>query len=510
MKLKKTIVLILALALALSLTVYAAEDRSSVVLKIGSSYCALDGEIEMIDPSSKDVTPIIIDSRTMLPIRKIVEHFGGKIGWNGTLRQVSCTLGEHEVVLTIDSPTAMVDGEEKTLDVPPTIIEGRTLVPVRFVSENLKLKVGWEGKNSLVVVSDTALPSSDQLLNMSEVQTLLAVINAPEPVEYNRSTYTLPSGTVTANVVTVNLKSPKVRIEAHHVDNTLAHTAKFSDIVASSDAKVIINANYFEAYKDIKDVIGHLMIDGEFIYADSGVPALGFAADNTPYWGEPSVFVNVVASSGETWAAYTVNTLAQSRWVSVLYTPARGSEIDITCDGHLLIASGGYITDYRAVTAGTKVAIPSNGWVMFMGDDFTSTHYFKTPQIGMQVELDPYLFKEDPEGFNLDEVVTIVSGAPRLVKDGAVYTELHPGFEEERFTTMVTPRTAVGTTADGKLIIVNALAASVQNMRELMLHLGCVDATCLDGGGSTAMYYDGQILTPPGRELTSTLHIFVD
>ena len=45
-------------------------------------------------------------------------------------------------------------------------------------------------------------------------------------------------------------------------------------------------------------------------------------------------------------------------------------------------------------------------------------------------------------------------------------------------------------------------------MRELMLALGCVDAFNMDGGASCAMYYDGQVLAAPGRELTVTLQVF--
>ena len=95
------------------------------------------------------------------------------------------------------------------------------------------------------------------------------------------------------------------------------------------------------------------------------------------------------------------------------------------------------------------------------------------------------------------------------MKDGAIETYLDPGFTEARFTTSITPRTAVGTTADGKLLLVSVPSASIQQMRELMLQLGCQDAINLDGGASTAMYYNGQTLATPGRQLTTTLQVFV-
>ena len=61
---------------------------------------------------------------------------------------------------------------------------------------------------------------------------------------------------------------------------------------------------------------------------------------------------------------------------------------------------------------------------------------------------------------------------------------------------------------DGKLVIASTGSASIQQLRELMLQLGCVEAVNLDGGGSTALAYQGKLIRSPGRELTTTLQIF--
>ena len=146
---------------------------------------------------------------------------------------------------------------------------------------------------------------------------------------------------------------------------------------------------------------------------------------------------------------------------------------------------------------------------MWLGGDYTSTDYYYPPQVGDVVALTPYLYQTDAEGFTLDNVVSVVSGAPRLVKDGAIETYLDAGFTEARFTTASTPRTAIGTLSNGKLVLVSVGAATIQQMRELMLSLGCVDAVNLDGGASTAMYCNGTYIRTPGRELTTTLQVFV-
>lgn len=159
-------------------------------------------------------------------------------------------------------------------------------------------------------------------------------------------------------------------------------------------------------------------------------------------------------------------------------------------------------------TAGESVPIPANDYVMVFGDGFTSTAWYRTPTVRTTVTMTPGLAGSDTSGFPLDKITAMVSGGPRLVENGAICTTLEPGFQEARFTSTVTSRTAPGKLADGKLVIVSTGAASIQQLRELMLQLGCTEAVNLDGGGSTALAYQGQIVRSPGRELTTILQIF--
>ena len=92
-----------------------------------------------------DLAPIIKDGRTLLPIRYVSETFGAKVDWNGKEEKVTISFGEQIVELWIGKDAAIVGGKLKRLDVVPEIIEGRTVLPLRFVSENLGLKVAWDG-----------------------------------------------------------------------------------------------------------------------------------------------------------------------------------------------------------------------------------------------------------------------------------------------------------------------------------------------------------------------------
>ena len=316
---------------------------------------------------------------------------------------------------------------------------------------------------------------------------------------------------VTAHVFTVDTKNPKVQVHASIVNNTIGSTAPFSTIVNNSGgAKLVMNANFFNASSALKSPNGHVISNGQLMFINSGYNSLGITADGTLMTGRPGLFIRVKGSSGNEWAAYEMNTTAQSDVYSNLYSRAFGSSVTFTNAGNALVIDNGVITGFYPVAAGTPVTIPANGYVMFMGSGYMGTDYFRTPTVGETVTVTPYLQKADAEGFQIDQIVELVSGGPRLVQDGAIYPQLEPPFTEERFTTLVSPRSAAGINGQGKLVLVSVPGgATIGQMKEVMLGLGCVDAINLDGGASCAMYYNGQYIATPGRELTATLQVFV-
>ncbi len=99
-----------------------------------------------------EVNPFIKDGSTLVPFRAISESLKAEVTWNAEERSVTVTRGGITVKLFIDSTKATVDGKEVTLEVPATIVEGNTVVPVRFISEALKATVKWEEETKSVVI----------------------------------------------------------------------------------------------------------------------------------------------------------------------------------------------------------------------------------------------------------------------------------------------------------------------------------------------------------------------
>lgn len=97
----------------------------------------------------EDVQPIIKDNRTLVPFRAILEKAGAKVDWNQEAKKVTAELDGKKIEMTIGQKKIMVDGKEVELDVAPMIKEGRTLIPLRGMFENLGFKVGYEKTGQL-------------------------------------------------------------------------------------------------------------------------------------------------------------------------------------------------------------------------------------------------------------------------------------------------------------------------------------------------------------------------
>lgn len=97
-----------------------------------------------------DQEPIIKDGRTLVPLRKIFEELNADVNWDSKTRTAKVTKGNIQVEFQIDNKNLIVNGKSKKLDVEPQLINGRTLVPLRAISEAMDLKVDWNGTTKIV------------------------------------------------------------------------------------------------------------------------------------------------------------------------------------------------------------------------------------------------------------------------------------------------------------------------------------------------------------------------
>lgn len=142
---KKIISLLLALIFLMGTAVFAEADKLKVIV----NGC----EVET------DVAPVIIEGRTLLPVRAICEAVGAKVSYDETTRTVTAKGYDYTLVTKIDDKKiklyigSEIDESncvESEADVPPTIIDGRTMLPLRALCEALDFNVSWDDKTKTV------------------------------------------------------------------------------------------------------------------------------------------------------------------------------------------------------------------------------------------------------------------------------------------------------------------------------------------------------------------------
>ena len=197
---KKRIValIILITMLSMSLTACAAtpatkdvEDDILILLQINNPNMYANGVEKEID-EGRGTTPIVDNGRTLVPIRAIIEECGGTVDWNGDTQTVTLTYHSDEIKLIINSTTAYLNGEANTLDVVPQVINGRTMLPIRFVAEGFKFEVFWDGDNSVITITNNPDNNNVEILanwvssstTSTETSTSSTVVNGDLKVHF--------------------------------------------------------------------------------------------------------------------------------------------------------------------------------------------------------------------------------------------------------------------------------------------------------------------------------------
>lgn len=162
MKLKKIFNLAMSVILATTTSVMAKDE---IKVKYGN------------DTIEFDVSPQIINDRTMVPLRAIFEAIGATVDWDNTTKTVTSEKSGTTVRITIGSPVMYVNGKFVSLDSPACVIDNRTLVPVRAISEAFNANVMWDESTKTVIITpdqdNNASSNADKSLAYSNLKAYL-------------------------------------------------------------------------------------------------------------------------------------------------------------------------------------------------------------------------------------------------------------------------------------------------------------------------------------------------
>lgn len=124
-------------------------DDSSKIIKMNVS--KKDYSINDVK-SQMDAAPYISNNRTFVPVRFIVEGFGGQVDYDSNTKVVSINYNNNNILIPIGSNTIEVNGKNMEIDAPAVIKNNRTFIPIRFVAEALGMQIDYNSSNREITI----------------------------------------------------------------------------------------------------------------------------------------------------------------------------------------------------------------------------------------------------------------------------------------------------------------------------------------------------------------------
>jgi hypothetical protein len=472
-------------------TIYAEFEKeysaTYITLTIGSKSATVNGISYTLD-----VPATIIENRTYVPLRFIAEQMGCTVNWSNSDRKITVINGENKIELWIGKSTALVNGKSNQIDptnskVVPLIKSGRTLVPIRFISESLGFYVDYNSSKKLVSISNTPILNLDGAVGYLE-----------KTVNFNSRSYSFKIIKIDPKVKGINFV-PSFSVNGYD---------------KGADYKTFLLPNTIAMVNGIPFDTTTFEVAGTIFGNSNGEIEAGtsetFIIDpngNCYYEeGRIEVHADVFNGSGvkDTLITYSIN--SDSYGGFTIYTNWYKDDIDIQYGTvFVIINSGGEVdskVDGPAIINPSKVLRNSQFGVYAYQNNWTKdtiSAFRNATYVNFRITIND---RDITNSF-------FVQSSPVVVKNGAPFNGAARYPDSYRMTKSGA-RVFIAT--DGKYVyfIVTPTAMSLRNdpAGEIILKLGYFEyVLSLDGGGSTTSYYKGKYIYTPGRNLVTCIAV---
>lgn len=473
-------------------TIYAEFEKeysaTYITLTIGSKSAAVNGI-----SCTLDVPATIIENRTYVPLRFIAEQMGCTVNWSSSDKKITVINGENKIELWIGKSTALVNGKSNQIDstnskVVPLIKSGRTLVPIRFISESLGFYVDYNSSKKLVSISNTPIVNLDSAVGYLE-----------KSVNFNSKSYSfkivkidpkvkgisfVPSLSVNgcnkgADYKTFLLPNTIVMVNGIPFDTTTFEVAgtifgnSNGEIEAGTSEAFIIDPNGNCYYEE-----GRIEVHADVIDRNGVKDTLTTYSINSDSYGGFTIYTN--------WYKDDIN--IQNGNVFVIINS--GGEIDSKVDGPTIINPSKVLKNGQF-----GVYAYQNNWTK----DTISTFRNATYVVNIRITIN---------GSDITNSF-FVQSSPVVVKDGVPFNGAARYPDSYRMTKSGA-RVFIATDGTYVYFIVTPTAMSLRNdpVGEIILKLGYFKyVLSLDGGGSTTFYYKDKFIYTPGRNLVTCIAV---
>ena len=335
-------------------------------------------------------------------------------------------------------------------------------------------------------------------------------------VEYAQVQYKIGEDPLKINLLRLDLK--KVRLDVHHALDKAIGLETTSSIATRKNAVAAINAGFFRLDKSewAGDAAGLLMLDGEFVSEATNNRIALVLINNekitsTVLMQHLDIGPHIAINKSDEMVKVGINrerkeneiVLFSDDFGATTMTSATGVEITLTNCKKELCRS-------LEIREGGNSAIPVGGYVLSLSREYVNKNTEFLTKFRARSANDSGIrilnsMKRDLLTKLLSFKADITNGVPQLIKNGKIDITWEQEKASKSFAETRHPRTAVAKLKDGKFLMMTvdgrqpgvSVGMSLQELAEYLLSIGAVDAMNLDGGGSTTMVLDGQVVNKP-------------
>lgn len=334
----------------------------------------IDGESIAIDTA-----PIIINNRALVPVRAICENIGVDVMWNSVTEMITFSNDETVVNISIGDTVYTKGDSAYSLDVAPQIINGRTLVPVRFVAENFGCHVYWNSSNgSIEVTSQFNIANGELVINEKLQETEKDMLFWNSRLYLNTKEV---ARLFNYDLITL-LSSPNIKFEQVFYKGDLYFSV--NDIVNILDIWVAFKENGVMFFTDYELILGN---ENEILANTNEEMACLRLEDIMAEPTEDSIYNHNGLEKFRCMASWlnARNQKYSIAWIPLYVNPELGIENDLLTNFNFYNADFIYTLDYL-VDNGANIGIhglthQSGDEISAVGDEFGENTIFSNAEI---------------------------------------------------------------------------------------------------------------------------------
>ncbi len=331
--------------------------------------------------------------------------------------------------------------------------------------------------------------------------TLAAVLLGNNPTIAATSSYqnTNING-INMNYINIHMNS-NMKTVVLNAGNQMNSSDSLANMAKSAGAFAAINGTYFEAYNGNPVPWGTIIKNGKIIHISNGGSVAGITSGGKLIIDRLSFDFEVYINGKFRSIPWRINHLSTEADAITIFTPEYGSTVQLQQGAKAAIVKNGKVTEI----SNSDFVVPSDGFAVVYNSSVTYLldERFK---IGDEVYYKVIIKTTFTNVEDWNDVESALGAGPSLIINGTVTADgLEEGFFEDKINTNSAARSFIGTKSDGTIAIGNMGSATVKNAAEALKQMGFVNAMCLDGGGSVALYYPASNISTSGRKINNGL-----